>query len=86
MDFVFFLGAAAVMVFWYFVGKEFSRIAAMKGHTESRYFWWTFLVAPIGMAMVIALPNKTKVVETKVIETKVVEKAASSPSDELPDI
>ena len=70
-----FLGAIAAIIFWFFVGKEFARIAAMKGHTESRYFWWTFLVAPIGMAMVIALPH----------DAVKAEKAAEM-LDELPEI
>lgn len=56
---------SVVIVLWfvvcilimYFVAKEFARIAAMKGHKEKRYFWWTFLAGPVGVAMVIALPN-----------------------------
>ena len=63
---------AAVIVFCYFVGKEFARIATMKGHADSRYFWWSFLAAPVGMAMVIALPNNGK--------------AASVSAEELPEI
>ena len=52
------LGAIAVIVLWYFVAAEFRRIAAMKGHDEARYFWWTFLLGPVGMLMVVALPQK----------------------------
>lgn len=72
MVFASILGFAVVMVLWYFIGKEFARIAAMKGHTDSRYFWWTFLVGPVGIGMVIALPNNGK--------------AASMSADELPEI
>ena len=75
MEVLFFLGAIAAIVFWFFVGTEFARIAAMKGHTERRYFWWTFLVAPVGMAMVIALPH----------DAVKAEKAAET-ADELPEI
>lgn len=67
------LGAIAVIVLWYFVAAEFRRIAAMKRHDEARYFWWTFLLGPVGMLMVIALPQEPKAPE----EIK---------SDELPEI
>ena len=67
------LGAILVIVLWYFIGKEFQRIAVMKGHEEARYFWWTFLLGPVGMLMVIALPQKAAAPE----EVK---------PDELPDI
>ena len=52
------LGAIAYLVLWYFIGAEFRRIAAMKGHDEARYFWWTFLMPPVGMLMVVALPDR----------------------------
>lgn len=67
------LGAILVIVLWYFIGKEFQRIAAMKGHEEARYFWWTFLLGPVGMLMVVALPQKAAAPE----EVK---------PDELPEI
>ncbi len=54
------LGAIAVIVLCYFAAAEFRRIAVMKGHHEARYFWWTFLVGPVGMLMVVALPQKTE--------------------------
>ena len=67
------LGAILVIVLWYFIGKEFQRIAAMKGHEETRYFWWTLLLGPVGMMMVVALPQKAAAPE----EVK---------PDELPEI
>ena len=73
MEALIFLGAILVIVLWYFVGKEFQRIAAMKGHEETRYFWWTFLLGPVGMMMVVALPQKATAPE----EVK---------PDELPEI
>ena len=73
MEGLIFLGAIAVIILWVYVAKEFRRIAAMKGHDEARYFWWTFLVGPVGMLMVVALPNKNKPAEAVV-------------SDELPEI
>lgn len=54
------LGAIAYLALWYFIGAEFRRIAAMKGHDEARYFWWTFLLGPVGMLMVIALPCENR--------------------------
>ncbi len=67
------LGAIALIALWYFVAAEFRRIAAMKGHDEARYFWWTFLLGPVGMLMVVALPQEIKAPE----EVK---------TDELPEI
>lgn len=63
------------LIIWGFIAAEFRRIATMKGHPEARYFWWTFLTGPIGMLMVVALPQK---VEAPVVETPKL--------DELPDI
>ena len=67
------LGVALIVTFWYFVAVEFRRIALMKGHDEARYFWWTFLVGPIGMMMVAALPKENVEIEQVI-------------NDELPDI
>lgn len=69
------LGSIAVIVLWVFVAREFQAIAAMKGHDQMKYFWWTFLMGLVGMLMVVALPPQT---------------AAPAPetpaADELPDI
>ena len=51
------LGLAVILFVDYLIAKEFQRIAAMKGHDEKRYFWWTFLTGPLGILMVFALPN-----------------------------
>ena len=42
------------------VAREFATIAEMKGHDETKYFWFTFLLGIVGMLMVIALPDKGK--------------------------
>ena len=73
MEWLIVLGAVALIALWYFVAAEFRRIAAMKGHEETRYFWWTFLMGPVGMLMVVALPQKAAMPE----EVK---------TDELPEI
>lgn len=59
MELLIFLGCVALIVLYWFIGKEFERIAQKKGHYEKRYFWWSFLCGPIGYLMVIALPNHT---------------------------
>lgn len=41
-----------------FVAQEFEQIADNKGFVGKTYFWWTFLCLPIGMSMVIALPDR----------------------------
>lgn len=41
-----------------FTAWEFLHIAEMKGYKQMKYFWWTLLFLPIGISMVIALPNK----------------------------
>ena len=58
MIFLYLLVLAAAITFWYFVGKEFEQIAGKKGHYDKKYFWWTFFAAPIGIGMVIALPDR----------------------------
>ena len=58
MEFLYFLGAVVALIVAYLVANEFADIAEEKGHTRSRYFWFTFLLGIPGMLMVIALPNK----------------------------
>lgn len=57
MEALIILGAVVVITIMYFVAVEFRRIAAMKGHDEAKYFWWTFLLGVVGMLMVVALPQ-----------------------------
>lgn len=73
MEILIIFGAIAAIALSYLVATEFRRIAAMKGHDEARYFWWTFLFGPVGMLMVIALPNEARTPD-------------SVKPDELPDI
>lgn len=74
------LGSIAVIVVWVFVALEFRKIAAMKGHDEAKYFWWTFLMGPVGMLMVIALPQKINIPAAPA-------PVAEAPApEELPDI
>ena len=47
-----------VIVVYYFVAKEFYKVAEMKGYSERRYFWIPFLLGVIGYLLVVALPDK----------------------------
>ena len=58
MEGLIFLGAIIFLAILAYVAMEFRRIAALKGHNEIRYFWWTFLLGPVGMLMVVALPDR----------------------------
>ncbi len=75
LELVIILSAVATLLLFYFVAREFQRIAAMKGHEEKRYFWWSFLLGPVGQLMVVALPDRG--------EQK---KNATQPDDSLPDL
>ena len=83
------IGAIIILVIWYFISKEFLNIAKMKGHQSSRYFWWTFFFSFVGMAMVIALPDRARTawpVETAPKVSAPINKSRNEPSDELPDL
>ena len=75
MEVFYFIGAVVGIIVCASVASEFRRIATMKGHDEAKYFWWTFFLGPVGMLMVIALPQKTNEPVAEV-----------SASDELPYI
>lgn len=47
-----------VISFGVVIAAEFSSIAAEKGYTGKKYFWFTFLVPAVGILMVIALPDR----------------------------
>ena len=46
------------LIVLFFSAGEFQSIAEMKGHEGKKFFWWTFLAGPIGMLMVVALPDR----------------------------
>ena len=74
-----------MLVIGFFVAKEFQNIAEQKGHGDSsKYFWYTFLLAPYGMLMVIALPDRGKPAVTNNVRQEHVAKQVIS--DELPDL
>lgn len=56
----------------YFVAKRFYSIAIQKGFEDKAYFWYSFILLPVGYLMVIALPDHSKEVPAT--------------SDELPEL
>lgn len=42
------------------IAKEVEFIAAEKGYYGRKYFWYTFFLGIVGIALVIALPDKSK--------------------------
>lgn len=62
MEGIIFVIAIVMLVVDYFIAKKFEEIAIMKGHNSKCYFWYSFLLGPVGFAMVIALPDRNQVV------------------------
>ena len=85
MEIMIIFGSILGIVVWILVAAEFQHIAALKGYDEVKYFLWTFFLGPIGMMMVIALPQEIKI---PVAPAPIVQAPpAEAPlSDELPDI
>lgn len=40
------------------IANEFSKIAAMKGHKEGKWFWLCLIFGIVGWLMIIALPDR----------------------------
>jgi len=55
-------GIFLAIIIWYSVAQQFQRIAAMKGHNEIKYLWWSFFLGPAGWLMVVALPDRAQAV------------------------
>ncbi len=86
MEVLIILGSIAAIVLWVFVALEFRKIAAMKGHDEAKYFWWTFFMGPVGMLMVVALPQRAAAPGYAAAPAASAHPAEAPLSDELPDI
>lgn len=63
MEGIIFVIALVMLAVDYFAAKKFEEIAIMKGHNDKSYFWYSFLLGPIGFAMVIALPDRNQKTE-----------------------
>lgn len=51
--------------FSWIIAGYFRDIAVMKGHTQERYFWVSFLFPVAGYLLVVALPNVGEESSTK---------------------
>ena len=54
----FILSVLVGIILDYIIATEFAQIAEAKGHEHKKYFWFTFIFMPIGMLMVVALPDR----------------------------
>lgn len=87
MEALIIVGALVVIAIAAFAASEFKRIAEMKGHAGGKYFWWSFLLGPVGMLMVVALPDwKKPSVPVELPTEQIPPVMAESQSDELPDL
>ena len=78
------LGAIVVIVIACAVATQFKHIAEMKGHDGSHYFWWSLLLGPIGMLMVVALPDRGAPLAAAA--ERGVQTSAGEADDELPEL
>ncbi|MBQ3275547.1 MAG: hypothetical protein IJH47_00630 [Oscillospiraceae bacterium] len=78
----------ALIYLVYRIAKEFERIARIKGHTEKRFFWYSFFLGVVGWAMVIALPDRSGTNEPEVVEAAEIGGQTRRPSyeDQLPEL
>ena len=83
--FLIILGAVVVIVIACAVAFQFRKIAEMKGHGGVPFFWWTFLLGPIGMLMVVALPDRAKQV-SEIPAAKATATPEKRQDEELPDL
>lgn len=58
MEALYVIGVIIAIVIEWSIAKEFASIAADKGYSESRYFWFCFLLSIIGYLMVASLPDR----------------------------
>ena len=58
MEALYVIGVIIAIVIEWSIAKEFASIAADKGYSESRYFWYCFIFGIFGYLMVIALPDR----------------------------
>ena len=79
-------GGIIILLIAYFAALEFQTIAEMKGHSEKKYFWWSFLVGFVGMLMVVALPDRSKGAANDHPAIGQAQPEESSQSDDLPDL
>ena len=52
------IGLVLYIVIAFLLANEFSDVAAMKGHSDRKYFWFCFFFSILGYFLVIALPDR----------------------------
>ena len=50
---------AVWLVISWFAAAEFYKIAEDKGYHGKKYFWWAFLLPPVGYLLIVAMPNRS---------------------------
>ena len=57
-----FIGKLFLLIVFYivswFAAGEFFTIAEDKGYHDKKYFWWTFLILPVGALLIVAMPDR----------------------------
>ncbi len=71
--FVYLLLLAGWLAVSWFAAGEFYKIAEDKGYHGKKYFWWSFLLPPVGHLMIVAMPDRARDQRTVV-------------NDDLPDL
>lgn len=86
--FLFYVVAILTVVVLLWIATEFYKVAEMKGFSELKYFWISFLFPLCGYLLVIALPdrNQREVQVTMTAADTSVKQTTSFDSDELPDL
>ena len=93
----FFIALVIGIVLAFLIARSFQNIAEMKGHNGGAYFWWTFFLPPVGMMMVIALPDRNMTVSISEEAMRKISESVKTPapasaytyapsSDELPNL
>ena len=73
------MGVIVALAIFFACANTFYEIACMKGHDESKYFWWTFFVPLLGALMVIALPDRISTERKLVVEDVPSQRKEESP-------
>ena len=60
LSFLLLIILALALVISALVAIEYEKIANMKGHFGSKYFWFCFFLGPVGWFMIHALPDRGK--------------------------
>ena len=65
----------------YYVAKAFEEIAEEKGFSNhSKYFWYSFLLGPVGHLLTVALPDK----KARMMATAFLKEEGKKVAEELP--